>query len=347
MKKIKILALIVASGFIVACKAKQHSNYAEITGKITNAKSEALTLYSMGGDSKKIKLQENGVFKDTIRIKPGRKDFQLLLDKDKVMTKLYAENGANICFEADANDFMNTIKFTKDLADYNNYQSDKYRIMGSEIGFNSKIWYRYNREEFDNHINILRGNLNTALHSYKHITDQQKETEITYIENYISNITSKYEKEHSFATKLEKGNVSPVFENYENVDGSKTSLSDFKGRYVFIDVWATWCTPCKAQIPFLEELEKEYKNENIVFISMSVDKQTDKEKWRKMVKDKNMSGIQILAPDETRSEFARAYNINSIPRFILIDPQGNIVDFDAPRPSNKEEIHALLDVVKS
>ncbi len=348
MKQIKTLALLTALGAMFACKAKQpHPDYVEITGKITNAKSEMITVYSMGGDNKKIKISENGTFIDSFKVKGGGNNYQLLLDKDKVMTRLYAENGANIHFEANAEDFMNTVRFTKDLADYNNYQSEKYRIISSDIGFNSKTWYRFNEAEFEEHVNTLRGALNTALNSYQNITDEQIKTENIFVERFIKNITSKYEKEHSFATKLDKGSVSPAFEDYENIDGSKTSLSDFKGQYVFIDVWATWCTPCKAQIPYLEELEKEYKDENIVFVSMSVDKPSDKEKWSKMVKDKNMSGVQILAPNATKSEFALAYNINSIPRFILIDPQGNIVDFDAPRPSNKEAIHKLLDVVKS
>ncbi|MCR8669018.1 TlpA family protein disulfide reductase [Aestuariibaculum sp. M13] len=348
MNQIKTLALLIVVGGVFACKAnRSHPNFVEISGTIHNAKSKEVTLYTMGGDNKTITIQENGTFKDTFAVKSGKSDFQMLLNEDQVMTKLYAENGANIYLEVDASDFKNTIKFSNDFADYNNYQSEKYRIISSDIGFDPKIWYRFDEAEFEEHVNTLRGTLNTALHSYKTITPEQIEKENTFTERYIKNITSKYEKEHSFATKLDKGSVSPEFVDYENYDGSKTSLSDFKGKYVFIDVWATWCTPCKAQIPYLEELEKEYKDENIVFVSMSVDKPSDKEKWSKMVKDKHMSGVQILAPNATKSEFALAYNINSIPRFILIDPQGNIVDFDAPRPSNKEAIHKLLDIVKS
>ncbi|MBD0836029.1 TlpA family protein disulfide reductase [Aestuariibaculum suncheonense] len=301
----------------------------------------------MGGDKKVIEISEDGTFIDTFKVRQGKTKLQMMLEKDHKMCTLFAENGSNIHFEADGSDFLSTLKFTEDLADINNYERDKMMIMTSDQGFNRKIWYRFDQETFDSKISTLRQALITSLESYSNIPQEQLEEEKSFIDKYLERLVSKYDSEHAYASKLEKGNPSPAFENYENYDGSTTSLSDFKGKYVFIDVWATWCSPCKAEIPFLEALEKEYHGENIVFVSMSVDKQADKEKWRNMVKDKAMSGVQILAPNATGSEFTRAYNINAIPRFILIDPQGNIVDFNAPRPSNKEEIHKLLDVVKS
>ncbi|WP_346880929.1 TlpA disulfide reductase family protein [uncultured Algibacter sp.] len=129
------------------------------------------------------------------------------------------------------------------------------------------------------------------------------------------------------------GSISPKFENYENYKGGKTSLDDFKGQYVFIDVWATWCTPCKAEIPFLEKLEKKYHNKNITFVSISVDAQKDYDKWKRMIKDKNMAGIQLFADKDFDSEFIKAYNIFAIPRFILIDSEGKIINSESPKPS--------------
>ncbi|QVY65012.1 TlpA disulfide reductase family protein [Polaribacter sp. Q13] len=141
---------------------------------------------------------------------------------------------------------------------------------------------------------------------------------------------------------LSKGEASPVFTNYENHAGGTTSLTDFKGKYLYIDVWATWCGPCKYEIPFLEKIEKEYHGKNITFISLSVDKKNAYDAWKKMVKDDNMGGIQLLADNDFKSDFIEAYKINAIPKFILIDPQGNIVNANAPRPSSKE-VRALLD----
>ncbi len=143
--------------------------------------------------------------------------------------------------------------------------------------------------------------------------------------------------------KLAKGSLSPTFENYENYKGGTTSLKDFKGKYVYIDVWATWCGPCKKQIPFMKKLEKKYHGKDIVFISISIDKLKDKEAWKKMVKESEMTGIQLLADKNWKSDFIKSYNIKSIPRFIFLDKKGNIIDADAPIPSDPKLIELFKE----
>ncbi|UMB52506.1 TlpA family protein disulfide reductase [Lutibacter sp. A64] len=339
MKK-HIFTLILVTTF--ACNNKTpHPNYIEISGKIVNAKSKEISFYGMGGPSKKIPLKENGKFKDTLKVLKGRNKYQLSLAKDEIMALLYLENGANLSIKADVKDFENTLKFDQDLADYNNFLNKKFNLISSENGF-KKTWYQEKRGVFDTKITTLKTELEQTLKSFKNISADNVEYEENYINSYIKRLTDKYPEEHMFAIKLAKGTPSPTFKNYENIDGSLTSLSDFKGKYVYIDVWATWCAPCKAQIPFLKELEKEYHGKNITFISMSVDKPRDRDKWLAMVKDKEMSGVQIIAPNATASDFTRAYNITSIPRFILINTEGKIIDFNAPRPSVKEKIKTLF-----
>jgi len=161
-------------------------------------------------------------------------------------------------------------------------------------------------------------------------------------ESNNSMITEMYTK----TKKLAKGSASPKFKDYENYAGGTTSLDDLKGKYVYIDVWATWCGPCKAEIPFLAKVEKEYHGKNIHFVSISIDKKKDYDVWRKMIADKELSGIQLLADNDVKSEFYQQYGIKGIPRFILIDPIGNIVSSNAPRPSNPKLIELLnqLDI---
>src|SRR5690606_6420621 len=89
------------------------------------------------------------------------------------------------------------------------------------------------------------------------------------------------------AAKKMEGNASPGFE-YVNYKGGKTKLSDLKGKYVYIDNWATWCGPCRAEIPHLQKAEEKYKGKNIEFVSISIDTDKDFEKWRKMVAEKNL-----------------------------------------------------------
>lgn len=132
---------------------------------------------------------------------------------------------------------------------------------------------------------------------------------------------------------LSKGNASPQFVGYDSYSGGKVSLDDLKGKYIYIDVWATWCGPCKLEIPHLGKIEEEYKGKNIQFLSISIDKRADIEKWKKMINDNKMGGIQVIADKAWDSKFIQDYFIKGIPRFILIDPQGNIVSSNAPRPS--------------
>jgi len=125
---------------------------------------------------------------------------------------------------------------------------------------------------------------------------------------------------------------------YPDKDGEKISLSDFKGTLVYVDVWATWCGPCRAEIPSLQQLEADYHGKDITFMSVSVD--TNKEAWLKMVKEKELGGTQLWA--EGWSEITKSYAIFGIPRFMLFDAEGNVISTNAPRPSS-DEIRGLLN----
>ncbi|PVX51969.1 thiol-disulfide isomerase/thioredoxin [Balneicella halophila] len=143
----------------------------------------------------------------------------------------------------------------------------------------------------------------------------------------------------SSASELSEGKPSPKF-TYPNINGKDVSLDDLKGKLVYIDVWATWCGPCKREIPFLKQLEKDYHNKAVHFVSISIDEK--KNDWEKMVKDQDLKGIQLHAKEAWKSSLVQDYKINGIPRFILLDKEGNIITADAPRPST-DEIRTLLD----
>ena len=152
---------------------------------------------------------------------------------------------------------------------------------------------------------------------------------------------SKITEQYTSIKNLAKGLRSPNF-NYENINGGRTTLNELKGKYVYIDIWATWCGPCKKEIPYLKELEEEYKDKNIAFVSISVDKPSKHDAWAKMVKDKEMGGYQLITENATNSDFIRYFRVNGIPHFILLDPEGNIYSAYASRASNPNT-RTLLD----
>lgn len=153
----------------------------------------------------------------------------------------------------------------------------------------------------------------------------------------LKKVTARY----SLLKPLLAGNPSPSFD-YENYKGGSTKLADFKGKYVYVDVWATWCGPCIREIPALKQVEKDYHGKNIVFVSISIDEAKDYDKWKNMIAEKELGGVQLMADKNWESKFVKDYGILGIPRFILIDPQGNIVSADAPRPSDAK-LRVLLD----
>ena len=148
----------------------------------------------------------------------------------------------------------------------------------------------------------------------------------------INRIKGKYER----IKTLKKGSPSPSF-NYPDSSGKNISLESLKGKLVYVDVWATWCGPCKAQIPFLKQLEEKYREEDIAFVSLSIDQLKNISKWKDMIVDKELEGIQIIADKAWRSKFVTDYVIEGIPRFILIDKDGNLMDPMAPRPAVYKE----------
>ncbi len=160
------------------------------------------------------------------------------------------------------------------------------------------------------------------------------------------NTKAKEQETHESITSHDnmKGSSSPKFSNYENYNGGSTSLDDLKGKFVYLDVWATWCGPCRQEIPFLKEIEKEFHDKNIEFVSISVDDKEDYNIWKQMIAEEEMGGIQLYANGD--NEFIDAYNIETIPRFILIDNYGNIINSDAPMPSDpvlKEVLNGILN----
>ena len=153
-------------------------------------------------------------------------------------------------------------------------------------------------------------------------------------------------KSYNILKSTAKGEPSPKFKNYENYAGGTTSLDDLlgKGKYLYIDVWATWCGFCKREIPLLKRLEEEYHGKNIEFISISADAKNKHDKWKQTIIDREMTGVQLFSGGEIADlEWAKKFLIKGLPKFILIDPDGNIVTSNAPAPSEGEKLIDLFD----
>lgn len=158
-------------------------------------------------------------------------------------------------------------------------------------------------------------------------------------ENYYNQIAADYEA----ASKLAIGAPAPEIE-FVDANGKKFSLADLKGRALYIDFWASWCGPCREEIPHLAKLVEEVGNNDpdILCVSISID---DSEvPWKKLIEKDKPAWPQYLATEAGQKSISEDYQISGIPRFILIDKSGKIITVNAPRPSqlDKASLKALL-----
>lgn len=178
---------------------------------------------------------------------------------------------------------------------------------------------------------LLFSSLKSSLKSASDSDERQKLIN-TYGEQ-ISNPKLKSLAYNHFTTqeKLAKGNPAQDFVA-QNLDGEDVRLSDFKGKYVVIDVWATWCGPCKVESPHFERIAIKNKNNlDIVFMAVSIDKKKDD--WYLQAKTKSESVVQLHLSGKEEDAFSKAYDVESIPRFIFIDKEGNFVNSSMISPS--------------
>ena len=164
-----------------------------------------------------------------------------------------------------------------------------------------------------------------------------------YYKIYMSFVSNEEYKnkfqEHYNTIKLARGSSSPNF-NLVDANNKWYSLDHFKGKYIYIDLWASWCLPCIKQIPHLKNLEKKY-GEKVNFVSIAWN--DNKDKWIKALKKFELSGHQLYAPDK-KDDFFQFYDVNSLPRFILLDKNGNIIESNAKQPSDKSLDKQLNDL---
>lgn len=331
----KLLVIIIAifiSTSINAQDKKQMTFEAEIANRFgdfitfTNDQNKLI---------KKIQINEDGVFKDTMNVATGR----YLLSDGNEYTIVYLKNGFNLKMKMDSKKFDESIVYKGKGANENNFLA-KNALFEEQTDIESLI--------MSPEAVFFKGMDQKKADDLKRLEDKKLDPifvslQKKSIEDNYNNMVKYYKKnyESNLAKSKLNNTVSPSFD-YENHKGGKTKLEDFKGKYVYIDVWATWCGPCRAEIPALKKVEEKYHDQNIVFVSISVDVDKDHDKWKNFVSEKQLGGVQLFADKNWNSDFMKGFGVISIPRFILIDPNGKVVNSDAKRPSNPE-LQNVLD----
>lgn len=230
-----------------------------------------------------------------------------------------------------------------DLEEYRNYMIEAAAMLsarGEKRDFYHKTLDQM--EYFSEKISSPSIRESLMYHTMVAYVEQVGTDNIAELSNYFHAYVKDTAMVASFKEKCAKwdfsapGRISPDFKAVD-MKGNQRRLADFRGKYVYIDLWATWCLPCRRELPYLAELEKKFSNRNIFFVSLSIDK--NKEDWEAFVKSNEMTGEQLYIGDQ--NSFLKAYRVDGIPRFILLDKEGKIIDNNMTRPSSKDTAEML------
>ncbi len=324
----KILLLFIVAVWLTGCK--QDETYTTLSVNIANAQQPEVKLYDASDNTKPVRifqLDKQNHFQDTITVKPGI--YYLSHNKGYIM--LHLSPGEHIDIATDAEHFMSNISVKGGHKTMHRYYKQKNPLQENAYA-TAKNYYHLKEKDFKVKFDSLKNQFTSLLADTKNAPDYFITFETKSINDYFDFIAKDYQEKQIQYQNI--GKPSPAFENYRNYNGGTTSLSDLKGKYTYIDVWATWCRPCREELPFLKVLEEKY-GDRINFVSISVDKDKDYDKWKTFVKEQDLKGYQLFeGQDKMGSSFSKAYQITSIPRFILIDPQGYIYNPDAWVPSD-------------
>lgn len=135
--------------------------------------------------------------------------------------------------------------------------------------------------------------------------------------------------------------------NLQDSEYSNTTFQDimdlYKGKVVYLDFWASWCRPCKNEMPHSAKLKEKFKGKDVVFVYISSDR--TEAAWRNGVEQIGIKGENFLTSALVYQGYNGLFDVKYIPRYILIDKEGNVVDANAKRPSNPQiatDINNLL-----
>jgi thiol-disulfide isomerase/thioredoxin len=344
MKNILLIAIVC---LFAACKQDgPPKDYAVIHGKITNPIEKTnIRLYDpISSESIIIEVDENGSYSDTLKLK---EPVYYTVVYNNIFY-LYLENDMDIEINFDGDNIGKTISFVGTGSEENDFLRYKSTKSSELMGENYKDYLALENNAFDARTFAYSKDLTDKLDNENaNLSSNFIASEKENIAKFEKDIQAQHQEQLEINAVLSPGMITPPFTDYLNYKGGTNDLADYKGKYVYIDVWATWCVPCIVEMPYMNEIEKQYANKNIQFIGLSIDNpEKDEQKWRDMIVDKELHGTQLLADNQIDSKFIRDYYIYGIPRFILLDPQGKIISYDAPRPSEPrlKELFNSLDI---
>ena len=177
-------------------------------------------------------------------------------------------------------------------------------------------------------------------------------TTFNYADNYadglkeLTSLTKRFQLDEKYLGefKVRKSSIAgtpfPADVELYDLKGNRVNFSKYRGKYVFVDLWASWCIPCIKEIPHLKQLEKDLQNKDVVFLSISTD--TNVAAWKKKVAALGLEGELLNNKD---NKLCESLNVRGIPFFLIYDKEGKLYKYNAYRPSDMR-LKPLLEGLK-
>jgi peroxiredoxin len=348
MKKVLGLAILAMSIFVVSCK---NNDELSISGKVDNAgEIKKVLLYETDQLVDSAFLNENNEFK--FRRVTEEPNFYTLVVGEKNFL-VVGKNGNALNFKTDYADSTNNyeIKGSEDsekIREFNQIGNDFSKIY-KKIQDDYSRMVEANPAAKDSIYNVLMPQFQATMDKYSEtalkfarensnnlagffaassLDQSQYETELIAYTEEVRSVFPKNKAVQSFVAKMAAvkpvsvGQIAPEFE-LNDTEGKLVKLSDFKGRYVLLDFWASWCAPCREENPNIVKQFEAFKDKGFTVLGVSLDEQ--KSDWLKAIKDDRLNWPHVSELKRWDGKVTLQYRIEGIPASFLLDPKGKIV----------------------
>lgn len=358
LSDMKYYLLLTACLFGILAHAQTTYPY-KVKGELKDNSLDGQTLYIMRYDDQKIidstqVINQNFVFEGQTtspyfcRIDAGKDYTNFILDKGTTIVNVYTYNSAGTILN-------DTLKYTMAISDsiikVGNEYSKELENKIPDLKERQDVWTTYFRNKLrPSLLNFLKKQLlankdnGVGEYAFRHYSMMCKPEEINLLSSEIGDWLHSLKTVKEIIKRFEALSNTAEGKPFadmqgESVNGKDIYLSDFvgKGNYVLADMWASWCGPCRDEIPNLAEIYNEYKDKGLIVLGIAT---WDKpERILKAIKDLNITWPQLL---DTQEQAMKLYGINGIPHIILFSPDGTILARDLRGDNMKLKVKEVM-----
>lgn len=221
------------------------------------------------------------------------------------------------------------------------YGKPYWRWIGSNKNFPTEVVEQYNYHQLTGLF------IDKDLRQFEGLTNAYKAKFPNGI--YINDINAKLSSLQKMLAQNEANTQIKIVDGYEKMSSIYDLIKTLKGKVVYLDVWGTWCGPCKEELTYLPALKAKFKDKEVVFVYLDMDEDDMDSSWRQFIKVNNLTGIHLRKSRQTIAPFWTELLANSTdkaeyyPQYFIFDKEGKLVVAKAKRPSEKEELYEQLN----